>query len=856
MFAMTAKTPAQPADHKEAPTSLVGRVRALCAKPLSLFAARPLWQKGVISTVVVAVIGIVGWFSLGGSEEPEEEAAHTLPDALYFLKEKDFVSARIIVEELKEKDRLSYDDRGGPPYVYGMIAAAEAEEIPYAEEQRRMYLIAARYLDAASHDEYPAAISTEGLVRLGECWHNAGRYARALPYLTQALKRRPRNAARVHQLLAACYYRDANPQLKPALEHLQKYLADRMLTPEQRQAGLVEQARILVDLGQVADAEKLLAEIPAKSTSAAVVNLLKARLVMRRAGELAAEAAADTAKAEEAKKLWSEATELLRTPAGRDPASAQAHRESQYLLGICYLKLDDYRAAENQFSRTRRINVGLPEGLAAAMEEADLERLQGKDEGAIELYAELLRDLGDLRDYSNPLLPAEKLQERLLAAYRHYRDAEKYEVALKFLKSLTPILSAQRVLELEAEINRRWADRLSAQISGADDARAMVLESQAHVRYHLAAELYYRLARSSRESKLYPEYLWQSADSYRLAHDYHRTARVMRMYLDENQPQRRADALLAVGEAELALNNLETSLSVLRELLRDDAKHPLSYRARIVMHDVYVEQGKFAEARQKLIDNLEHEALTPQSIEWRDSLFALAQMLYRQGLVLETTSREQGIDGETDEGRKTGLKSLEQASNVFREAILKYTEALARYPDAPQTFEARYLAAECHRQAAKWPRKKMPTVSIETTRAALTRQMHEDLAAAHKLYNELIHDLNERQDAKPLNGRERDLLRNSYFLQADTLFDLGKYTEAIHAYSSATNRYQQRPEALEAFVQIASCYRQLNEPTKARGTLEQAKVVLKRIPLDAKFDTTTRYSRDEWVTLLDFLSAM
>jgi TolA-binding protein len=93
-------------------------------------------------------------------------------------------------------------------------------------------------------------------------------------------------------------------------------------------------------------------------------------------------------------------------------------------------------------------------------------------------------------------------------------------------------------------------------------------------------------------------------------------------------------------------------------------------------------------------------------------------------------------------------------------------------------------------------------------------------------------------------------------LLADTLFDLGKYDEAIQAYSSATNRYQQRPEALEAFVQIASCYRQLNEPAKARGTLEQAKVVLRRIPADADFAKTTRYSRDEWSSLLDFLSTM
>src|SRR5690606_7913006 len=121
---------------------------------------------------------------------------------------------------------------------------------------------------------------------------------------------------------------------------------------------------------------------------------------------------------------------------------------------------------------------------------------------------------------------------------------------------------------------------------------------------------------------------------------------------------------------------------------------------------------------------------------------------------------------------------------------------------------------------------------------------------------QLLEELSTRQDRQPLTLRQRELLRNSYFLLADTLFDLGDYAAAIQAYSSASNRYQQQPEALEAFVQIASSYRQLDEPAEAAGTLEQAKVVLRRIPADADFDKTTRYSREEWVALLELLGSM
>lgn len=852
---MTAKTP----EHAATPaarTSIVGRVRSLCAKAVSpvwsRIAPRPLWQKLVLGTVLAAVIGAGGWLTLSKSEKQAEQPALAMSDALHWLHEQDFEEARNIALHLKQEGKLSYNDRGGPAYILGMVAAHEASLVPYPDEQQRLYLIAARYLDTAHHDDYPASLSTDGLVQLGEAWYQAGRYARALPYLTQALKRRPRRTARVHQLLAASYYRDTNPQLKPALEHLDKYLADRMLTPVERHAGLVEQARILIDLGRAAEAEASLAKIPAPSELAAVVNVLRARLVMQQADQLAK----NPATAAEADALWNKAMELLRTPSQPNPANAQAQREAQYLLGLCFVKLQDFRAAENQLSRTRRLNMGLPEGRAATLEEADLQRLQGKDEAAIELYTELLSELGDLRDYSNPWLPIDVLRERLLTAYRHYRDAGKFEVALRFVDTLTPLIPRPRVLELQAEVNRYWGDQLATQAGDGDGDKAAALQRLSRVRYHTAAETYYALARLTRDTREYPERLWTSADCYRLAHDFHRTSRVMRMYLDENQRQRRVDALLAIGEAELALNNLEAALVALQELLRDDGKHPLSYRARLVAYQVLVEQHKYAEARQILTENLEHEALTPQSLEWRDSLFSLAQLLYRQGLELEASSRAQGVDGEDEEARKTGLRSLEQAAAMFHEAILKFEESLTRYPDAPQAFEARYLLADCYRQAAKWPRKKMPDISIEITRAALTRQMREELQAAERGYSQLIAALSARQDQQPLTARQRELLRNSYFLQADTLFDLGDYAAAIEAYSNASNRYQQQPEALEAFVQIASCYRQLDEPAKARGTLEQAKVVLRRMPADVDFDRTTRYSRDEWVALLDLLSSM
>jgi tetratricopeptide (TPR) repeat protein len=199
---------------------------------------------------------------------------------------------------------------------------------------------------------------------------------------------------------------------------------------------------------------------------------------------------------------------------------------------------------------------------------------------------------------------------------------------------------------------------------------------------------------------------------------------------------------------------------------------------------------------------------------------------------------------------------LEPAHLSFTAAIGQIGKAVERYPDAPQTREARYLLADSYRQAAKWPRKKMKLVTIEATRAALARQSQLYLDNAVLEYDRLIAELGDVQDSLNHTAMEKQVLRNSYFSKADALFDLGRYEDAIKAYSAASNRYQNEPESLGAYVQIAACHRLLNRPQEARGTLQQAQGVLLRMKPEAKFTAATPYTRDEWGTLLKWLGTL
>ena len=72
-----------------------------------------------------------------------------------------------------------------------------------------------------------------------------------------------------------------------------------------------------------------------------------------------------------------------------------------------------------------------------------------------------------------------------------------------------------------------------------------------------------------------------------------------------------------------------------------------------------------------MLTNLTGGSLTPASPEWRDSLFALGQLLH-------------------DSGR-------------YEQAIAKLEEAVIRYPNAPQALMARYtIARSFHSASALW----------------------------------------------------------------------------------------------------------------------------------------------------------
>jgi tetratricopeptide (TPR) repeat protein len=426
---------------------------------------------------------------------------------------------------------------------------------------------------------------------------------------------------------------------------------------------------------------------------------------------------------------------------------------------------------------------------------------------------------------------------------------------LDLAEALIPPFSHTVAVERQATIHEEWARPLEGRASQEKPPQIEATEAEARKHWRQAGALWRQLADLRLATRYYLPDLARAADDLRRGQGYQQAEIIYTELLRQEPEQGEPEALVGLGETLLALGKTDEAIAALDRCRETYPRHPATYRARLLASMALKDQGKLPESQEMLIDNLYRFSLTPQSSEWRDSLFALGTLLYQQALELESRSRQEGVDRLEPEARRPGLALLEQSQAAFEEAIRTLSEAVQRYDKAPQATEARYRIAEAHRQSAKLPRKRLAGVTIETSKAALERQMQEQLQAAIDEYNKLITRLSEVQDVQrwPI---EAAILRNCYFGRADALFDLGRYDLAIEAYSAATNRYQHDPESLEAYVQIASCHRRLGRISEARGTLEQARVVLQRINADADFKGTTRLARQDWVFLLDWLQKL
>jgi len=802
--------PGQP----DQPRSAVSMWRRLMA----FLAADRLRAAIVVGATVAAVGGVlVAWVLL--RSPPSAAPTVTIEAALEALDRGAYSEARRLAQQLRDEGRVRPYRLGAVSFVLGVAAAREADNT-WASDKRRYYLLAARHLEHARDRGFPPDRDAEGIYHLGRCLFLSGRVAASRPVLREALAVNPERRGEIRFLLASACLHDAHPKLAEALGHNHSYLAEPKLSTADRNLGLVQQAQILLQMGQIDRCEATLSQVPDSAENRADAMVVRAQALMARARHFKQEGPKGRTKSQQA---YEAAIKILRQVPGRDTLETDATRKSTYLIGLCLLELEDYRAALAQFVRTRTLFADADEGQAANLQEAELHRQFGRDNEALAAYRRALNPILDPQEFNNPWLPLENLQARILAAYRHYVESRKFDECLRLVDMLVPVFPVVRVTELRAELHRAWGRDLLSQAEREPGQKTELLAAKGREQLRRAARTFAELAQLRAATRHYTEDLWESAINYFEGHDYRSAAKMLAEYLNAEPRRRQSQALTCLGEALLALGQFDDALSALRECIDLYPRDPITFRARLIAADASIEKNDLAEAESFLRENLGGEWLTPASREWRDSLFALGHLLH--------------------------------ASNRFDEAIARLEEAVARYPDAPQAIEARYLIADAYRRKGEAAQDRLSKDLVEAGRAARAKKVRECFEAALAKYKETQDSLNRRQETAELSAAEKAMLRNCYFCVGDMLFALKQYDAAVRAYSLAASRYHNCPEVLGAYLQIARAHARAQRPAEARGALDQAKAALARLKPDAPFSETTNYTRQEWADLLAQLTA-
>lgn len=857
-------------DPPEAPSQAARRGRFVqVTRQLQAWVGANRLRAGIVggSLLLVMLAGGAMLLFLEDSESNREET-HTIRQALKALDKEKFGAAKGLAEEVRDAKSVYVEELGGVAFVLGMVAVHDADGL--AEFEQLVYhKLAARYLEEARDRGYPPGRAGEGLFQLGRSLFLSHRYPESRLRLLDAMKEKlpPDRQQELHRLMTGAYLRDESPDYAKALEHNGKYLsmlADELKTDASRFGGLLERSRIHFKMNNIAGSRQALSQIkprdpqyPLKANIRAEVTIMRGRIYMQEARTLKREANRDqvSAKSLQASRKYEEARRTLRIAQGMTSGEESVAKAS-YLIGLCYLEDEAFVEAQKQFADTRSRHFKTDEGLAASLHEADLlrEHLR-QDVEAMEAYRRTRNAAGGPDTYHNRWITLGQFKGRLMAAYDHYLKTKNYKNATHIADLLTPMFPKLRSMELKAEAHRAWAMSLIEAAHREEITKAELLRSKARGSLRKAGILYFQISTQHVTARSYPDDLWNSALNLLEGRDYHNAVKVFQKYLEIESRDRRPQALLGMGESLLAQGRIEEALDAFGQCITSSRKGSAAYRARLLASRAYLTLGDSIRAKEMLQQNLNSVSLRPTAPEWRDSIFALGTLLYTEGfdlLAVAGSLENRGLKQES-------TRKIEQAEVSFRQAIKRFTEAVARYskgsqPDGSSSLsasdlqidEARYMIAESYRKSATLPQKKLRNEKISTRKLALMRQINKDLRQSLKFQQLVQKSLSDRQERQSLSKREDLLMRNCYFAQGSALFDLARYKEAITAFSTVTNRFLNDPVVLEAFVQIARCYRQSNELKKSRGILQQAFEMLKRMPAEAAFLKTTPYTREEW----------
>jgi tetratricopeptide (TPR) repeat protein len=811
-----------PAEEAANPSRLGGLVRRCLA------IAATHWKRTIAAGLTVALlmasIGIAWTYMVDLAIDAERAK---LDEALTALDNGNYEQARLLVRHVLNSGALPHDEFGTPLFVLGVVKTYDAGADVVPEQRRTQYLVASRYLTKARSYGLPPEREKQGLLLLGKSYLETQDVDQGIEVLDSALEVSPQTGGELniaaHRLLAEAYTELPKPDNKMALQHVAAVLDAKKLTPAQQVAALVLKAKILSRMHRFDEAQQALATVPAAAERNPSVLAVRGQFLLdgvaydldRRPIQSDGTLPADL------KQQVEQAVALLHDAQELDAESSDVTRRTYYLLGRAAALEGNEREALKLFTRTQQQFGDTPEGLAAKLAEADVLRRDGDDRTALLWYRQVLQSELDPETYRSDVLSISQLRGKILEAVADFVQHDLFANSIAMLDNFTPLFTRTQEYELRGKTLREWGERELRQAAAETKNTKQLRRSGLH-RLREAGVAFEALAKLRFATDSYPNDLWDSADCYYLGHSYTSAARVLDVYLKAEPEKRNSQALLRLGQVSLALGNMDECLDALEECIELYDRDNATYQARIDCAKAYMHQGDAKEAERLLRVNLAGSLLEPKSPEWKDSLFALGQLLF-------------------DQGR-------------YEESISTLEEAVERYPDDRQTLQARYMVGEAYRRWAAEPLARLDNARTASEHEKLDQLIRGRLTEALKQFKVVQSSITLKIENVQDDAPYAAMRRNCYMLEGACLFDLGKYQEAIEAYQNVSSLYPNEPFVLETFVQIANCWQRLDRAENAKGAIKQAQLTLEQMPGEADFAATTAFSREEWRQLLNTMS--
>ncbi len=740
----------------------------------------------------------------------------------------------------------------------GKVARSEAIEDP--RSRRQLLDDAISFLEKSRDDGFPAGRRADGNRLLGETLFKVGRYDEATDALKAAIERDRSLARMLQPELAQAQLRSLQPTSEQSLATIDRYLSDSTLTVAQQQNGRVIRIQALIALDRLQQANDVIDQSLATSDSNGrndqsefrdKIKLLRAIVQVRKADQKRLAAPPDAEGKRNAiisipSETMNDLDELQRE------ATAKTALRARLWLARALLLRGDFEDFLSQSTTVRQQRPFGAEGIVAGLEEIEWLASQGRGLEMLLTTRSVVREIGDAQGFDASLIGYEKFRQRLRDAVDQLRNQGDFEHAIDAARSLPPIFTRSEALMQEGLVYREWAD--VARVEGTDVrgeiSRSASMRSRRYFR--AAGDAFAEAAQLEFDTPQYLQTQWLAIDAYQQGRHFSRTIELLVPYLRYERRGQRPRGLITLGRALLAVGNPKQAIDELTNCIIESPRDPLRYDARLLSALAHAELGNLENAKTLLLSNLDDGELTPQSPAYRDSLFTLGELLYRQGY-------ENHLNAQRLAGAEK-LELLRSNQPTLEHAVRRLDVAVIRYPTTQRAEYAAYLSASAHVLASRLPQieSRSPEI-LDAARRTLVAQAKTELQTALDGFEDLRdHLINREEEENRLPETEQAMLRNCFLRIADTLREMdNRLSDAAAAYREVSLRFMNEPPALEAILGQARCFKELGRHREADLLIRQAGAILKRIPQEwnGRFDKTTRFDRAGWEQLLSWMTS-